>query len=106
MSIDKFKDESNEEFAERQRREEYYGIYSNSVRDRLLSINVPKPESIYDVFAIVRNRLLAQNQPSSFIDLDEQGKVFRNALAAKNQNKEIDLDIEGNSARQALLAKI
>jgi len=54
MSSVQFPDESDFEFEERRKFEEYYGEYSDSVRKRLRAFNVPKPENIYDVYDVLR----------------------------------------------------
>ena len=50
----------------------YYGVYSDTIRKRLQAFNVPKPETVYDVYDIIRKKLLAKNTyEENFFQLDE-----------------------------------
>lgn len=106
MSNDKFLDETEGEFQQRQKVEDYFGIFSENARKRLLSANVTKPESIYDVYEIHRRHLLSKNV-SLFNDniLDTQAEIFRNKQLVKNNTQETDLDELAETERQRLVSK-
>ena len=106
MSSVQFPDESDFEFEERRKIEEYYGTYSDSVRKRLRAFNVPKPESVYDVYDIIRKKLLAKNsQTEDLFALDKNSQPYRDVLLNKNVGQIIDLDVISEQQRKILLAK-
>ena len=100
-------DPNNEESRVRQKIEEYYGDFSDSVRNKLFSKNIERPTSAYDlVYPRQRESLLTKNETSIFDkNLDETSVSIRNSLISHNITEQIDLIKTGESARKSLLAR-
>jgi hypothetical protein len=98
--IEDFPFESEEERRQRTKFEEFFGGYTDSVRQQLLSKNVPFPKNIYDAYK-VRRDLLAKNQSIS-ANLDENSQYLRTLLLSKNVQNISDTEEISKTIRENL----
>ena len=105
--MSEFWDETFEEQQSREKGEFFFGQYSAEIRKNLLSKNIQRPESIYDIlYTKTRETMLAKNAVSTFNqDLDEKSIDVRNNMLSKHVENQINLDLSGDNYRQSQLSK-
>jgi len=101
--IENFPFESEEEYRQRVKFEEFFGNYTDSVRQILISKNVPNPKNLYDAYKIRKDNL-ARNQTIS-ANLDENSQYLRSVLLSKNVDNIIDPDKISKEIRETLISK-
>lgn len=81
----------------------FFGEFSSEIRSRLLSKNLVKPESIYDIFyPSIKNELLAKNVKVLNTDLDEFSETIRNMQLSKVIPKIFSLEEQSEDFRDSM----
>jgi hypothetical protein len=84
----------------------FFGEFSSEVRNRLMSKNLPKPESLYDVFyPSIKKDLLSKNNNPYKVDLGEFSQKIREEQLAKAVEKTLSLEEQSEEFRKSLLAR-
>ncbi len=100
-------DPNNSEDASRQKIEEFYGEFSDSVRAKLLARRIVRPSNVYDIlYPQTRETLLSKNNSNILQNLDKTSESFRNFLLARNKNiQKNDLLSFSEDIRKSLQAR-
>ena len=85
---------------------QFFGEFSSEVRNRLMSKNLSKPESLYDIFyPSIKNDLLSKNNNPYKVDLDEFSQKIREEQLTKAVEKTLSLEEQSEEFRKSLLAR-
>jgi len=84
----------------------FFGEFSSEIRNKLMSKNLVKPQSLYDVFyPSVRSQLLSKNETPIKQELNEVSEDIREQQLAKAVEKNFSLEEQSEDFRKSLLAR-
>ena len=99
-------DYEEERQSEEDRLNQFFGEFSSEARLKLMSKNLVKPQSLYDVFyPSIKKDLMAKNVNLFNTDLDEFSKEIRNNQLAKIVEKAISLEEQSKEFRNSMVAR-
>jgi len=99
-------DYEEERQSEEDRLNQFFGEFSSEARIKLMSKNLVKPQSLYDVFyPSIKKDLLSKNVNLLNIDLDEFSQEIRNNQLAKVIEKVTSLEEQSEDFRNSLLVR-
>jgi len=99
-------DYEDEQQSMEEKMNQFFGPFSSEIRNRLMSKNLVKPESLYDVFyPSVKKDLLSKNENHFNVNLDEFSENIRNQQLAKAVEKTFSLEEQSEDFRKSLLAR-
>lgn len=99
-------DYEEERQSEEDRLNQFFGEFSSEARLKLMSKNLVKPQSLYDVFyPSIRNDLMTKNVKLFNTDLDEFSKEIRNNQLAKVVEKITSLEEQSEEFRKSMVSR-
>ena len=92
--------------SEEDRLNQFFGEFSSEIRNKLMSKNLVKPQSLYDIFyPSVKDALLSKNINLFKTDLGETSQKIREQQLAKSVEKTLSLEEQSEDFRKSLLAR-
>ena len=99
-------DYEEERQGEEERVAKFFGDFTSEVRNRLMSKNLVKPQSLYDIFyPSVKNQMLSKNENYFKSDIEEISKEIRDSQLAKAVEKQFSIEEQSDEFRKSLLAR-
>jgi len=99
-------DYEEERQSEEDRLNQFFGEFSSEARLKLMSKNLVKPQSLYDIFyPSIKNDLIVKNVNLFNTDLDEFSKEIRNNQLAKAIEKATSLEEQSEDFRNSMVAR-
>lgn len=91
---------------EEDRVNQFFGEFSSEIRNKLMSKNLVKPQSLYDVFyPSIKNDLMSKNVNLFNVDLDEFSKEIRDQQLSKAVDSIFSLEEMSADFRKSMMAR-